>query len=157
MPVNPNTISGTSSVSTAGVVTLTTVTLPLQKFDKEARVLFTGTFTGFVGNVNVSLDGVTFFPFGSMADNGGAPTPSQIAPVANTSYWIDVGGWNYVQFVPSALVSGSPTVQLVSGANLGGAPAGVAQFNQLQALVLAESLKVDADLQSAFSALPTQM
>lgn len=152
MPVNPNAISGTSAVGA-----LVTVTLPLQKFDKEARVLFTGTFTGFVGNVNVSLDGVSYFPFGSMADSSGAPTPSQIAPVANTSYWIDVGGWNYVQFVPTALVTGAPTVQLVSGVSLGGAPAGVAQYNQLQALVLAESLKVDADLQSAFSALPSQM
>lgn len=94
-------------------VSASTADLPkqLSGSKKLVRVTFTGTYSGLVGTVQGSNDGATYVDiYGVREDTrakfNGTVGNSQFSVLANA------GGWQYVQFHPTACASGTANVSI---------------------------------------------
>lgn len=93
---------------------------------KQGRFTFTGTYTGFTGQAQVSNDGTNYVSILAQREDTGATFNGTVS-ASNFSIICNIANWGYFRFLPSAIASG--TVVCVSDQGQFALPPGVAPIS----------------------------
>lgn len=117
MPLPPNNIDSTSTNGSLSAATLT-----LANNSTVARVVLSGTYTGVTGTIDVSMDNSIWLntvAIKEQATSGSVVAGTITVSAANLSFLVNVDGWNYVRFNPTAVATGSLVAQVSAANSLG--------------------------------------